>query len=154
MVMINLHLQTYSRSLKQEGERARISLKALETLTYCCVDPDDLHEVGNKIQDIITFLKDRLPNCEGLIIRPELRSTIRKQARMQALKVCQKYRKLPLRSRRGPAAKSWRYRHRVGMKADRFRKVHILLCVYWICHCIVGCLSILYITSDLLIISK
>jgi len=144
MIIINLHLQTYSHSLKQEGERARISLKALETLTYCCVDPDDLHEVGNKIQEIITFLKDRLPNCEGLSIRQELRTTIRKQARMQALKVCQKYRKLPLWSRRGPAAKSWRHHHRVGMKADRLRKVHILLCVYWICHCIVRCLSIFY----------
>ena len=42
------------------GRMARISLKALATLTHCCVDPDDLHEIGNKIQDIITFLKDRL----------------------------------------------------------------------------------------------
>ena len=121
------HLQTYSCSLKKEGERARIGLKALETLTYCCVNPDDLHEVGNKIQNIITFLKEKLPSCEGLIIRPELRNTVRKQARMQALKVCQKYRKLPLRSRRGPAAKDWRYRNRVGIKADSLRKVHVLL---------------------------
>ncbi|XP_065916679.1 sentrin-specific protease 1-like [Dysidea avara] len=41
---------------------------------------------------------------------------------MQAPKVCQKYRKLPLRSRRGPAAKDWRYRNRVGIKADSLRK--------------------------------
>ncbi|XP_065888595.1 uncharacterized protein [Dysidea avara] len=41
---------------------------------------------------------------------------------MQALKVCQKYRKLPLRSRRGPAAKDWQYRSRAGIKADSLRK--------------------------------
>lgn len=84
-----------------------------------------MHEVGNKIQDIISFLKERLPKSEGLVIRPELRKTVRKQARIQALKVYQKYQKLPLRSRRGPAAKDWRYRNRVGMKADCLRKVHI-----------------------------
>ena len=51
--------------------------------------------IGNKIQDIITFLKKRLPNSEGLVIRPELRNTVRKQTRVQALNICQKYRKLP-----------------------------------------------------------
>ena len=120
------HLQTYSYLLKQEGELARIGLKALETLTYYCVNPDDLHEVGNKILDIIIFLKEKRPSCEGLIIKSELRNTVRKQARMQALKVCQKYQKLPLQSRHGPAAKDWRYRNRVGIKADSLRKVHVL----------------------------
>ena len=103
----------------------------METLTYSCDDPNVLHEVGNKIQDIITFLKERLPNSEGLVIRPELRNAVRKQARIQALNICRKYRRLPMRSRRSLAAKDWRYRNRVGMKADSLRKVATQCMYLW-----------------------
>lgn len=110
--------KTYVHSLKQEGERVRISLKTLETLTYSCTNPDDLREVGNEIENIITLLKEKLPKSEGIIIRPEARKAVRKQA----LNICCKYRKLPMHIKRGPNRKDWRYHNRVGRKVDKLRK--------------------------------
>lgn len=121
-------MQTYERSLKQEGEQARISLKTLESLTYSCVNPDDLHEVGDEIEKIIAFLREKLPSSEGLIIQPEARKSVRKQA----LKICRKYHKLPMRIKRGPNRKDWRYHNRVGRKVENLRKVciHIRKCLF------------------------
>ena len=80
-----------TRSLKQEGERARTALKVLETLTYSCTNPQDLHETSSKIEEIIVTLKGKLPKSEGLIMQPEAR----KKARERAQKICRKNRPIP-----------------------------------------------------------
>ena len=51
------------------------------------------------------LLREKLPKSEGIIIRPEARKAVRKQA----LNICRKYHKLPMHIKRGPNRKDWRY---------------------------------------------
>ena len=44
----------------KQGERARTALRVLETVTYSCANPDDLHEITSKIEEIIVTLKGKL----------------------------------------------------------------------------------------------
>ena len=114
-------LQTLVQSLKQEGEQARTALKVLETLTYSCINPSDLHEITTKLEELILALREKLPKSEGIILRPEAR----KAARKRAQKISRKYRPLPSSVKRGRPRKDWRYQNRVGKKADELRKVII-----------------------------
>ena len=66
--------QTLWRSLKQEGERARTTLKVLETMTYSCTSPQDLYELATKVERLITDFRGKLPQSEGIILCPELES--------------------------------------------------------------------------------
>ena len=112
-------MQTFTRSLKQEGEQARTALKVLETMTYSCTNPDDLHELASKVEELIVTLKGKLPRSERLILRPEAR----KRARQRAQKICRKYRPIPKSVLRGRHKNDWRYQNRVGKKATEPRKV-------------------------------
>ena len=87
-------------------------------MTYSCTNPDDLHELTSKIEELITMLKVKLPKSEGLILRPEAR----KRARERAKKICRKYRPIPKSVRRGRHKNDWRYQNRVGKKASELRK--------------------------------
>ena len=112
-------MQTFTRSLKQEGEQARTALKVLETMTYSCTNPDDLHELASKVEELIVTLKGKLPRSEGLILQPEAR----KRARQRAQKICRKYRPISKSVIRGRHKNDWRYQNRVGKKATEPRKV-------------------------------
>jgi hypothetical protein len=114
-----IFLQTLVQSLKQEGEHARTALKVLETLTYSCINPNDLHEIATKLEELILALRKKLPKSEGIILRPEAR----KAARKRAQKISRKYRPLPSSVKRGRPRNDWRYQNRVGKKADELRKV-------------------------------
>ena len=64
-------LQTLLKTLKQEGETVRTSLKILETLTYSCTSHHELHELGSKVEVLIAEFRAKLPKSEGIILRPE-----------------------------------------------------------------------------------
>ena len=49
-INVLLTSQTLWKSLKQEGERARTTLKVLETSTYSCTSPQDLYEPAAKVE--------------------------------------------------------------------------------------------------------
>lgn len=98
---------------------ARTALKVLETLTYSCTNPNDLHEIATKVEELILALRKKLPKSEGIILRPEAR----KAARKRAQKISRKYRPLPSSALRGRPRNDWRYQNRVGKKADELRKV-------------------------------
>ena len=87
-------------------------------MTYSCTNPDDLHQLASKVEELITMLKGKLPKSEGLILRPEAR----KRARQRAQKICRKYRPIPKSVTRGRHKNDWRYRNRVGKKANELQK--------------------------------
>ena len=122
-LLISFIGQTLWKSLKQEGERARTTLKVLETMTYSCTSPQDLHELANKVETLITDFRAKLPKSEGIILRPEARKSVRKRAQQ----ILKKYRPLPSRVRRGRQKSDWRHRNRFGQKASELRKVHMRL---------------------------
>ena len=41
-------------TVKVEGERARIALKVLETLTYSCDSPQDLYQLTSQVEELVT----------------------------------------------------------------------------------------------------
>ena len=114
-------MQTVVQSLKQQGETLRTALKVLETLTYSCTDTDVLQELTTKVEELITDFKTKIPQDNGLILRPEAR----KAAQKMAQKISRKYKALPTMTRRGRHKMDWKYRNRVGQKADKLRKVSI-----------------------------
>ena len=58
----------------------RTTLKVLETMTYSCTSPQDLYELTTKVETLITDLRGKLPQSEGIILRPEARKSVRKRA--------------------------------------------------------------------------
>ena len=106
--------------MKLEGERARTTLKVLETMTYSCTSPQDLHNLMTKVERLISEFREKLPKSEGIILRLEARKSVRKRAQQ----ILKKYRPLPRHVRRGRQKSDWRHRNRVGQKASELRKVN------------------------------
>ena len=101
--VLDISLQTLVQSLKQEGEHARTALKVLETLTYSCINPNDLHEIATKVEELILALRKKLLKSEGIILRREAR----KAARKRAPKISRKYRPLPSSVKRCRPRNDW-----------------------------------------------
>ena len=94
----------------------------LETLTYSCINPGDLHELSVKLDDLAKEFRSKLPQSEGLVLQPNAR----RAARRRAQQVSKKYKALPLKTRRGRVRTDWKVRNRVGAKVDRLKKVTII----------------------------
>lgn len=118
-------MQEHRYTLKAAGERARITLKELESLTYTCSSTPDLLLLSQQLQDLKTDFQSKLPSDEGIIIRPAVIAT--------ALKAKKKYAHFRVRQRRCSTIKQGekrgrkrmdsRFRNRVGARADRLRRV-------------------------------
>ncbi len=104
--------------------------KVIDSLAYACSDVHHLEEMG-KLDDLVGVFKSGLPSSEELILRPL--SLVERMRR-----ICGKYRKLSKsasaysslesysHSQPGRKRADFRYRNRVGIKADRLRKVNLL----------------------------
>ena len=55
-------MQTLWKSVKVEGERARIALKVLETLTYSCDSPQDLYQLTSQVEELVTEFRGNYHN--------------------------------------------------------------------------------------------
>ena len=118
-------MQEHRYTLKAAAERARITLKELESLTYTCSSTSDLLLLNQQLQDLKTDFQSKLPSDEGIIIRPAVIAT--------ALKAKKKYAHFRARQRRCSTIKEGekkgrkrmdsRFRNRVGARADRLRRV-------------------------------
>ena len=118
-------IQEHKCTLKTAAERARITLKELESLTYTCSSTSDLLLLGQQLQDLKMEFQSKLPHEEGIIIRPAVIAT--------ALKTKRKYAHFRTRQRhcsvltegerKGRRRMDSRFRKRVGARADRLRKV-------------------------------
>ncbi len=116
-------------SSRKAGERARITLKSLETLSYSCSDSKLLLDFGDKLQVLLGEFRDQLPQEEGLIVRPAIVTrairTKRKYAHIRAASQQRvRYSALP-ETKSGRKKQNPKFRNRVGTKADRLRKVSI-----------------------------
>ena len=102
--------------LKKFGINARTNLKVLETLTYNFTEVHHLEELTKKLECLIKEYQCHLPRSDCLILR--------RQARQRAKQIKRKYLALPLLLQRGRKKTDWRFRNRVGQKADALRKVY------------------------------
>ena len=77
-------------------------------------------------------MKTNIPQSDGLVIRPMIAKRakqISQKYRSQLALINSKYSTLPHKKKRGRRKQSASFRNRVGMKAQRLRKVHI--CSYY-----------------------
>ena len=92
----------------------------IETLTYSCQDVNHLATVNLKLEEIVSDMKTNIPQSDGLLIRPMIAK--------RGKQISQKYstdqqQVLPPEKKRGRRKQSASFRNRVGMKAQRLRKV-------------------------------
>ena len=113
-------------SIQSAAEEVRITLKEIGTLTYACPTADDLLHLDEQLKKIKSDFQEKLPTVEGLIIRPAVveraRQTKNKYAHIRArmrLRQCSALKETNGRRNKAPSA----YRNRVGIRADRLRKV-------------------------------
>ena len=119
-------LQKQSVSINSAAERVRITLKEIGTLTYACPNADDLILLDEQLKAIKSAFQEKLPTLEGLVIRPAVvdraRQTKKKYAHIKArmrLRQCSALKQSNRRRHKGSSS----YRNRVGIRADRLRKV-------------------------------
>ena len=119
-------LQKQSVSINSAAERVRITLKEIGTLTYACPSADDLILLDEQLKTIKSAFQDKLPTVEGLVIRPAVvdraRLTKKKYAHIKArmrLRKCSVLKESNKRRHKGSSS----YRNRVGIRANRLRKV-------------------------------
>lgn len=108
--------------VEKEAQKARITLKAIESLTYTCSVYEPLVQLNQALDSVFSKFKSELPQEEGLVIRPLI--TKRTKRREKADK--QRHEKLSalkLYKKRGRACADSKYRNRVGKRADQLRKV-------------------------------
>ena len=106
--------------MKIEGEQTRTALKVLETLTYSCTNPEDLHILGSKVEDLITNFRIKLPKSEG----HQSTTCVQKISQEESSKDIEKVSTFAPSVKRGRQKSDWHYRNRVGQKASELRKVY------------------------------
>ena len=68
-----MHTQNSARELKKEAQNTRITLKAIESLTYKCSDGVFLKELNTKLKHVMEEFRSKLPTAEGLVIRSSIK---------------------------------------------------------------------------------
>ena len=130
--MLHVPPQIRSASLNSVAENVRITLKEIETLTYACSSIDDLTLLNEQLKTTKSAFEEKLPAMEGLVIRPAVvdkaRQTKKKYAHIRARLRLRQYSALKAPTGRKRKASS-AYRNRVGIRADRLRKVIGLQCI-------------------------
>ena len=105
----------------------RITLKEIETLTYSCSSTLDLIDLEKQLKSLRTELQSKLPQEEGIIIRPAVVAralkTKKKYAQLRQKK--QNCSALTLSKKRGKRRADSKYRNKVGARADRLQKVNV-----------------------------
>lgn len=135
--MVKPLVQVHSVSPKAAGERVRIQLKEIETLSYSCTSSEDLQQLHHQLKNLKSEFQSKLPHLEGIVLRPAVSHALkvkRKYAhitRKRQLKYCSVLSEA--KGRRKTQLDSC-YRNRVGAKAERLRKVCSIILMHTILH--------------------
>ena len=119
-------MQEHNCSLKAAAQKARITLKEIESLTYTCTSTTDLVLLGQQLDDMKTSFQSKLPLSESIIIRAAVVETANRTKKKYASLMARQRRcsVLKARGRKGRRKGDSRFRNRVGARADRLRKVN------------------------------
>ena len=81
----------HSVSLKTAGEKVRIQLKEIETLSYSCTSTEDLLELNQELKKLKTTFQSKLPHREGIVLHAavsQARKVKRKYAQIKSKLKC------------------------------------------------------------------
>ena len=125
-------------STKCEGLAAEISitLNVIQSLAYKTDDTDRLRDLLDQLEALEKQFRRILPSAEGQIMRSTSLSDRTKRIKRKYSKLLQQaqhYSTLDLYRKHKPGRKrqDWRFRNRVGAKADRLREVSKLYLVMY-----------------------
>lgn len=107
-------------SATRAAMKLRITLDGIKTLSYNCDDTSILLAINAEVEKILAQFKSVLPRSGGLVLRPaaavRAKRALKKAKRRSAA--------LPQEIKKGRPRMSFKYRSRVGKKAQQHRKVH------------------------------
>ena len=95
-------------------------MKAIESLTYTCNSPQVLTELNQKLNQILSDLRQALPAEQGLVIRPLITKQVKKKEKTSNGR---RLLSLPLYKKRGRARVDSKYHNLVGKRAQQLRNV-------------------------------
>ena len=111
-----------------EAQKARITLKAIESLTYTCSNPKLLLQLNQTLNRVLSEFRQSLPTEEGIVIRPQIATRVKKKdKRTDTDTTGCGVSSLPLYKKRGRIRTDSKYRKRVGRRAEQLRNVGDLL---------------------------
>ena len=115
--------QRKRQSCEHLAQEVRITLKTISGYTYNCTEEhqDILIDLNDKLQKLMEEFKSKLPQQDGLLLRPQVRKRLKLSLQK---KVSKGTKPLPPQSKRGRKKQSFDYRNRVGRKAQSMRKVN------------------------------
>ena len=120
--VLYMFIQDSTRDEKEAAMKARITLRAIESLTYTCTDSQLLKKLNTQLEGIMNDFRSNLPECEGLVILPAVKQRVKHSMRYSE---SQKISSLSLLKKRGRKRLDSAYRNRVGRKANALRKVSV-----------------------------
>ena len=101
--------------------------KLVESLAYSCDNEVNLTKLLDKINQVANDFKGSLPKSEGLVLLASLSTDRVRQIKLKYKKLAMKIKKYGalqhLKRQPGRKKENHKYRHRVGQKADRIKKV-------------------------------
>lgn len=106
-----------------EAQKTRISLKAIESLTYTCNNHQLLVQLNQTLDGILLQFRQALPVEQGLVLRPMITKRVKKNEKSKTTRNGNKILSLPLYKKRGRSHTDSKYRNRVGKRAEQLRKV-------------------------------
>ena len=100
-------------------------MKEIGTLTYACHNADDLILLDEQLKAIKSAFQEKVPTVEGLVIRPAVVDRARQTKKYAHIKARMRLQQCSAlkQSNRQKHEGSSSYRNRVGIQADRLRKV-------------------------------
>ena len=87
----------------------RITLKALEGLTYVCTDALLLEDINKKLEGVMADMQSALPAADGLVICPAIKVRIKQSE----IRTARGYSSLPQYNKQGKKRDDYKYRNRV-----------------------------------------
>ena len=112
-----------AQTVKALQQKISITLKVIQSLAYTTDDTDRLRDLLDQLEALEKQFKRILPSAEGLIMRSTSlsdRTKCIKRKYSKLLHQAQHYYTLDLYGKHKPGRKRqhWRFRNRVGAKAD------------------------------------
>ena len=120
---MNFLLKDKPADVRNEAQKARINLKAIESLTYVCTDAQELVKLNETLSSVLVEFKKALPAEQGVVVRPQITKRVKRSDNIRSSKVSL----LPLYKKRGKNRADSKYRNRFGKRAETMRNVRIML---------------------------
>ena len=129
-----LKFANYKKLLQVKGNQVVLlqrkvscAAKLLESLAYSSDNVDELKKLLETMNDVTNDFKGCIPKSEGLILLPSLSTNRVRQIKLKYKKLARKAKKYGglehIKKQPGRSKEDHKYRHRVGQKADKMRKV-------------------------------